>query len=99
MYKEKKKSIVEKALKGKVTPVKVVNKVEIAEKEMPEYRQTISISSKQLPEVKNWKVGNKYTVELEIEQTGMRKGDEWERKESSEDVYYATFEINSVEVS
>ena len=33
------------------------------------------VSAKQLPEIKNWKVGGKYTIQLEVEQTEARKGD------------------------
>lgn len=34
---------------------------------------TISLSEDQLPEVADWKVGQKYTVTLELEQTAARK--------------------------
>lgn len=34
-------------------------------------RPDINFTEKELPEIKDWKVGEKYTVELEIEQTGM----------------------------
>lgn len=35
------------------------------------YYPSISLNEKQLPSVKDWKVGEKYKVILEIKQTGM----------------------------
>lgn len=34
---------------------------------------SFSLTVKDLPEIKNWKVGNKYKLEIEVEQTSMAK--------------------------
>lgn len=36
-------------------------------------RPTFSLTVDQLPEIKNWKVGNKYKMVIEVEQTSMAK--------------------------
>lgn len=35
----------------------------------------ISLSSKDLPEIKKWKVGKEYEIELKVKQKGMRDED------------------------
>jgi len=37
------------------------------------YPPTLELTSKQVPEVKDWKVGGKYTITVQIEQTSMNK--------------------------
>lgn len=95
MLYEKKKAVLSKALKGKATPVKVVNKVEIAEKPMPEMKPTLRLSTDNIPEIKNWKVGGEYKIILTVKQKSMRQGNEFEYGEPGENKeIYATFEIN-----
>lgn len=36
---------------------------------------TLRLSEEELPDIKDWKVGGKYTITLEVEQTGSHKGD------------------------
>jgi hypothetical protein len=36
---------------------------------------TFSVTSKDLPEIKNWSVGHKYKLEIEVEQTEMAKAE------------------------
>ena len=36
---------------------------------------SFSLTSKDLPEIKNWSVGHKYKLEIEVEQTGMAKAE------------------------
>lgn len=40
-----------------------------------EFPKTVCLTEKELPEIKDWKVGEKYTITLEVEQTSMRKSD------------------------
>jgi hypothetical protein len=37
------------------------------------YRSSISLNEKELPEMKGWKVGEKYTLTIEVEMTGQRQ--------------------------
>lgn len=41
--------------------------------EAEEFKPTVSFSAKQLPELKNWKVGSKYQLVLEVEQKSLRE--------------------------
>ncbi len=36
---------------------------------------TLRLCEEDLPDIKDWKVGDKYTIILEVEQTGAHKGD------------------------
>lgn len=38
-------------------------------------RPTFSLTSDALPEIKEWKVGGKYKLQIEVEQTGSNKSD------------------------
>lgn len=81
MYKDKKTAVLKQALKGKATPVNVVNKVEIAEKPYVPPKPTIRLTTDDLPDIKGWSVGKKYTIQLEVEQTSMSQGSEYEFEE------------------
>jgi hypothetical protein len=45
----------------------------MALKSIFDFPNTVVLSDKELPAIKDWKVGEKYTIELEVEQTSMRK--------------------------
>lgn len=53
-------------------------------KEKPHY-PTIYLSSKDLPDIKNWKVGETYTLIIQAKQTSMRE-DEDKKIEASFDI-------------
>lgn len=57
-------------------------------------RPCIDFTEKELPEIKNWEVGKKYIVELEIEQTGIRVMEYGENKGKMS----ASFRISKVGV-
>ncbi len=40
-------------------------------------KPSIRLTQKDLPAIKDWKVGGKYTIVLEVEQTSAEKGDEY----------------------
>jgi len=58
--------------------------------DMPEMKPTISIDENQLPEIKNWKIGKTYMIELSVELTGLHK-------KYDSDMICADFEIKSAE--
>jgi hypothetical protein len=68
--------------------------------EPAEYSQmppTISLSTKDVPELSKWKVGGKYKLTIEVEQTSMSKGDEYDmsREDNS---YHGRFKVTDVKV-
>lgn len=102
MNREKKMSTIKSALSKKVQDVKVVNKVEIAEKEYKPMKPSIHLTSDDLPNIANCKVGNKYTLTLEVEQTSMQQGSEWEMNmdDSNKDKKVsASFKVLSAKVA
>lgn len=40
-------------------------------KDIQEMRQTLHLSSKDLPEIKKWEVGETYTIALKVKQVGL----------------------------
>lgn len=42
-------------------------------------KPTLSLTAKDLPEIKDWKVGSKYKLEIDVEQTGLSKDEYGER--------------------
>lgn len=58
---------------------------------MENYAPRISLSSKQLPEIKQWKIGKTYKVVLELEQKGMHEG--------SDKTISSDFEVKSVAIA
>lgn len=47
---------------------------------MPDdYQPTIELSAKQIPAIKNWRVGGKYKLTIEVEQVGVNTG--WDGNE------------------
>lgn len=59
---------------------------------------TFQIDDEDLPELKDWKVGEKYTLVMEVEQLSMRQGNEWQGSDSKDKKVHATFKILSVGV-
>lgn len=47
--------------------------LKMAMKSIFDFPNTVVLSDKELPAITEWKVGEKYTIELEVEQTSMRK--------------------------
>ena len=43
--------------------------------EVSRWLPTFSLSAKDLPEIKTWKVGKKYTLEMEVEMISLNKDD------------------------
>lgn len=56
---------------------------------VPKEKPTLSLSSKDLPEIKNWKVGGKYRITIDVEQTASRKADEYDDDKG----LHATFKV------
>jgi hypothetical protein len=46
--------------------------------EYKEPKPEFSIGEVDLPEIKNWKVGKKYSLALEVEMVSSSKGDNWD---------------------
>lgn len=59
---------------------------------------TVRLTDEDLPEIKDWKVGEKYTLVMEVEQLSMRQGDEWQGANSKDKRIHATFKITDVGV-
>lgn len=55
---------------------------------------SFSLTAKELPEIKNWSVGHKYKLEIEVEQTSMAK-DEYRQGEPLR----ASFRITKIKAS
>lgn len=62
------------------------------------YPVTIRFDEDDLPELKGWKVGGKYTLTLKVEQTSMSKGDEYGEIGNSKEkpMTRASFKVLSV---
>lgn len=67
------------------------NEEEVSVKEMKPH---LDLSEKDLPAIKDWKVGTKYTIVLEVEMTSIRKS-EFEKNNPIS----ACFSINSVKTT
>lgn len=50
----------------------------LADGPMKEYAPRLSLSEKMLPAIKDWNIGKKYTIELEVEMVSQRKGEEYD---------------------
>lgn len=53
------------------------------------YPPSFHVNSKQIPEIKNWEVGKKYRLTIEVEQKSMNEGDDGVRGASFDLVAYA----------
>lgn len=62
------------------------------------YPVTIRFDEDDLPEIKSWRVGGKYKLTMEVEQTSMSKGDEFGEMEDSKEKpkTRASFKVLSV---
>lgn len=103
MNKDRKKSVLKAALKGKIQNVAVINtptvKVEHEDYKPKPMKPTLRLSSDDLASIKNWSVGKKYKLELEVEQTSMRQGNEFDFEVSDsegKDKINASFKVISV---
>lgn len=56
-------------------------------------RSMLYVSEKELPAIKNWKIGQKYILEVEVEMTGISKQDNWS---SNPGKLSANFKINKI---
>lgn len=59
---------------------------------------TVHLTDEDLPEIKDWKVGEKYTLVMEVEELSMRQGNEWQGADEKDKRIHATFKITSVGV-
>lgn len=79
-------------------PIKTHDSMEKPHKMLP----TLSLDSEDLPAIKDWSVGKKYTLMVEVEQTSMSKGDEYgpmsDMHEEKHMPMRARFKILSVKV-
>lgn len=85
----------------KASNVKVVNTptVKVAS-DLPKPVPTLNLSSDDLAAIKDWKVGGKYKLELEVEQTSMRQGNDYYDSPGGSDSngkkVNATFKVTSI---
>lgn len=56
-----------------------------------------SITEKELPAIKDWKVGTKYSMELEVEMVTASKGSDMDTMMGEKSVHSARFKILSVD--
>lgn len=59
---------------------------------------SLSLSEKDLPAIKNWKVGQTYTILVKAKQTAMSQGEMYGMSEGKKDMH-ARFEVLSAEES
>lgn len=81
----------------KVVPEKM-NSLSMSEQKKVRIYPTFQIDDEDLPELKDWKVGEKYTLVMEVEQLSMRQGNEWQGSDSKDKKIHATFKILQVGV-
>lgn len=55
-----------------------------------------SLTEAELPAIKEWKVGEKYAIELNVEMVSQSKGSDWD-VDSKKDIHTARFKIISVD--
>lgn len=72
-----------------------------SEKESPKsekYPTTVRFDEDDLPELTKWKVGGKYKLTMEVEQTSMSKGDEYgvNAPKGTKSMMSASFKVISV---
>ena len=68
----------------------------VTKKDIPvaaDNRSSLYISEKELAAIKDWKVGQKYKLEVEVEMTGISKQDNWG---SDPGKLSANFKINKI---
>lgn len=57
---------------------------------------TFQLTEDDLPDIKDWEVGKKYLLVMEVEEIAMREGSEWQGAEDKEHKMHATFKITKV---
>lgn len=100
-----KSSIVKSAVKASKTKsksnaqnVNVVNTPEVTIKQsaLDKPEPTLRLDSSVLPAIKNWKVGSKYKLVLEVQQTSLSQGNEYEIVDRPSTLTNASFKVLSV---
>ncbi len=79
----------------KVVPEKMPS---FSEEKRVKIYPTFSIDDEDLPALKDFKVGEKKVLEIEVEQMSMRQGAEWQGSTSGDKKIHATFKILKVGV-
>lgn len=64
----------------------------LAEDDMPEYKPTLHLTDKDLPDISKWKVGQTYEITMKVRQTGIHEN--YDKSGNGAD-----FEIESVEAA
>lgn len=87
--------------KGKTTNVAVINtptvKIDHTGDTPQKMPPTLRLTTDDLAAIKNWKVGQTYKVQLEIQMKGIRQGSMYEMVDASEDKKTsAEFKVTSV---
>lgn len=81
-----------KELKGTKSPS--VEKAEAPRRILPSF----TLTTKDLPEIKDWKVGGVYFLKIKVEQTQLGKGQtEWETTTKGEKEMHARFQMLALE--
>src|SRR5690554_3728151 len=62
---------------------------------MPKPKPTLRLTEDELPEIKDWKVGKVYKIELTVKQIEMRQGSEFESQDKESKKTHAVFEVQS----
>lgn len=65
-------------------------------KKMKKILPRVTIKGDDLPEIEDWKVGEKYMVVMEVEMVAMRKGKEYEFEPSDDKSTTGTFAIHAL---
>lgn len=81
-----------KAVKVVNTPTVKLEKEALSTKHEPH----LHLTSDNLPELKKWKVGETYTLLLEVKQTGMHMGSYMDSDEDGESKVSADFKVKKV---
>lgn len=78
---------------------KVIPETQKSFKEMNKVKifPTFQLDSEDLPELADWKVGENYTLIMEVEEISMRQGQEWQGEDKDNKVK-ATFKVLKVGV-
>lgn len=78
----------------KTAPRRSIRKAYLGDEPMADYPPTLCLDSKNLPEIKDWKVGQTYEVSLKIKQTSMSTSE----REGGESRTHADFVIEAIKV-
>lgn len=97
-YREKKSSLLKKALKSQNVNVVNTPKVELVAKPVQKSKPVIHLSTDELAEIKDWEVGKTYELELTVKMVSKKEGREYEfDEESSDSTVRASFSVLSAE--